>query len=254
MLPSYGLTAFVSIHQDVWSRYSGGSGAPAWTVELAGFDLDALEETGAAWLLGVKGGGHEDAERGVWPTGYSKLAAATMATLFWAGDTFAPKLKIKDKNGNMVSIQQFLQDAFLAMSEVLAQTVGDLEGVLGFEMFNEPHRGYVELQSFHSFDYNTDLHFSYMPTAFESFQLGAGHPTSVAVYTRSFPLPTRQTSTAILNPHGRSAWRPDGPSGGKCIWELHDVWGWDRTRDEPVLLRENYFVKNPATGSKMDGA
>ncbi|KAG6875024.1 hypothetical protein C0992_005526 [Termitomyces sp. T32_za158] len=79
LLPTYGLTAFVSIHQDVWSRYSGGSGAPAWTLELAGFDLDALEETGAAWLLGVKGGGHEESERGVWPTGYTKLAAATMA-------------------------------------------------------------------------------------------------------------------------------------------------------------------------------
>ncbi|KAG6817142.1 hypothetical protein H0H93_007455 [Arthromyces matolae] len=34
--------------------------------------------------------------------------------------------------------------------------------------------------------------------------------------------------------------------------ELHDVWGWDRTRDEPVLLRENYFVKNRATGGKVD--
>lgn len=26
-------------------------------------------------------------------------------------------------------------------------------------MMNEPHRGYIELQSFHRFDYNTDLHF-----------------------------------------------------------------------------------------------
>src|SRR5437868_1340007 len=34
LLPQYGIAAFVSIHQDVWSRYSGGSGAPAWTLEL----------------------------------------------------------------------------------------------------------------------------------------------------------------------------------------------------------------------------
>ncbi|KNZ71680.1 hypothetical protein J132_07592 [Termitomyces sp. J132] len=252
LLPSYGLTAFVSIHQDVWSRYSGGSGAPAWTLELAGFDLDALEETGAAWLSGVKGGGHEESERGVWPTGYTKLAAATMATLFWAGRTFAPKLKVKDKNGELVSIQQFLQDSYLAMSELLAKTLGDLDGVLGFEMFNEPHRGYVELQSFHSWDYNTDLHLSYCPTAFESFQLGAGHPTAVGAWTRSFPMPTRRTSFVVLNPHGRSVWRLDGPSGGKCIWELHNVWGWDKNRDEGVLLRENYFKSNPATGKKVD--
>lgn len=81
------MVAFVSMHQDVWSRYSGGSGAPAWTLESVGFDLNALDETGAAWLNGVrKGGSHVDAaERGLWPTGYTKLAAATMAYVFFRG-------------------------------------------------------------------------------------------------------------------------------------------------------------------------
>ena len=32
LLPQYGMTALVSMHHDVWSRYSGGSGAPAWTL------------------------------------------------------------------------------------------------------------------------------------------------------------------------------------------------------------------------------
>ena len=73
------MVAFVSMHQDVWSRYSGGSGAPAWTLTATGFDLDALEETNAAWLIGVKGGGHVEEERGLWPCGYQKLAAATMS-------------------------------------------------------------------------------------------------------------------------------------------------------------------------------
>jgi hypothetical protein len=79
LLPQFGLTAFVALHQDVWSRYAGGSGAPAWTLEHAGFDLYALEESDAAWLRGVRGGGHTEAERGLWPCGYQKLAAATMA-------------------------------------------------------------------------------------------------------------------------------------------------------------------------------
>jgi len=79
LFPLYGFTAFISMHQDVWSRYSGGSGAPAWTLDLIGFDLHALEESGSAWLVGVKGGGHVEAERGIWPSGYQKLAAATMA-------------------------------------------------------------------------------------------------------------------------------------------------------------------------------
>ena len=76
-MTQFGLCAIVSMHQDVWSRYCGGSGAPAWTLEAVGFDLNKLEETGAAYLGGVKVPGKEH-ERGVWPTGYQKLACSTM--------------------------------------------------------------------------------------------------------------------------------------------------------------------------------
>ncbi|KAI0649639.1 glycoside hydrolase [Trametes meyenii] len=252
LFPQYGMVAFVALHQDVWSRYTGGSGAPAWTLETVGFDLHGLEEPGAAWLKGVKGGGHTEDERGLWPCGYQKLAAATMATCFWAGDTFAPKLKVKAPDGREVSTQQFLQDSFLNMWERVARTVGDLEAVLGFEIMNEPHRGYVELQSMHAFDYNTDLHLGHVPTAFQSFMLGAGHPTAVGHWTRSFPLPTRLTSQRVINTAGQKAWRDDGPTQGKCLWELHGVWGWDQKKDEGVVLRENYFKRNPDSGKEVD--
>jgi hypothetical protein len=252
LLPQYGMVAFVSLHQDVWSRYSGGSGAPAWTLESVGLDLHALEETGAAWLGGVRGGGHVESERGLWPTGYTKLAASTMATLFWGGDAFAPKLRVKDQHGQDVSIQSFLQDTFLNMFDKLVEAVGDLESVIGFQMMNEPHRGYINLKSFHSFDYNVDLHLSHMPSAFHSFQLGAGHPTLVPTYTRSFPMPTSLTSQTLLNPKGRKVWRVDGPSNGQCPWEMHGVWGWDVKKNEGVVLRENYFTKHPETNEAID--
>ena len=51
-------------------------------------------------------------------------------TCFWAGDTFAPKLRVR----NGVPVQRFLQDAFLDMWEAVARAVGDLDGVLGFEV------------------------------------------------------------------------------------------------------------------------
>jgi len=51
-------------------------------------------------------------------------------TCFWAGDTFAPKLRVRDG----VPIQRFLQDTFLDMWEVVVRAVGDLDGVLGFEV------------------------------------------------------------------------------------------------------------------------
>ncbi|KAL0945851.1 hypothetical protein HGRIS_012134 [Hohenbuehelia grisea] len=252
LLPQYGIKAFVSLHQDVWSRYSGGSGAPAWTLEAVGFDLHKLEESGAAWLKGVKGGGHVEAERGLWPCGYQKLAAATMATCFWAGDTFAPKLLIDGPEGQKVPVQEYLQNAFLNMYEVLARTVGHLEAVIGFEMMNEPHRGYIDLPSLHGFDYNTDLHLSFVPSAFQSFMLGSGYPTSIAHWTRSFPMPTKKTSHSVLNPAGYKSWRSDGPTGGRCVWEMHGVWGFDTTKKAGVVLRESYFSKHPMSGEKVD--
>jgi hypothetical protein len=41
---------------------------------------------------------------------------------------------VKDRHGKEVSIQEYLQSAFLDMWELVARSVGDLEGVLGFEV------------------------------------------------------------------------------------------------------------------------
>jgi hypothetical protein len=86
---------------------------------------------------------------------------------------------VKARSGDLVPIQQYLQGAYLDMFEVVASKLGDLEGVLGFQVFgndvylsqafpeislqlmNEPHRGYIDA-SLHAFDYNTDLHLSHV--------------------------------------------------------------------------------------------
>ena len=44
----YDLQIWIDPHQDAWSRLSGGDGAPGWTLELAGFDLQNLYLCGAA--------------------------------------------------------------------------------------------------------------------------------------------------------------------------------------------------------------
>ncbi|PVF93070.1 glycoside hydrolase [Serendipita vermifera] len=245
MLPQYGMVAMVSMHQDVWSRFSGGSGAPAWTLEAAGFNLENLEVTGAAWLDGVRD--KHLKERGLWPTGYQKLAAATMSTVFWGGDTFAPKLNVGGE-----SIQQYLQNRFLKCWKVVAETVGDLDAVIGFDMLNEPHRGYIDIPSLHNWDYNTDLHLGPVPSAFQSFLLGAGYPTTVPNWVRSFPIPTKVEDHKLLNEQKLSAWREDGPTEGKCLWEMHGVWVYDEKFKTPIVLRENYFKKHPMTGEKID--
>ena len=88
-------------------------------------------------------------------------------------------------------------------------------------------------------------------TAFESFQLGAGHPTEVAVWTRSFPKPTRKTGRVVLNLNKRNVWKEHGPTKGQCLWEMHGVWGWDKNKNEAIVLRESYFGKHPMSGKKV---
>lgn len=64
-------------------------------------------------------------------------------------------------------------------------------------------------------------------------------------------MPTSKTSHTVLNEQGRKVWRENGPSEGQCIWKMHGVWGWDKNKDEGVVLRESYFINDPLTGKKV---
>ena len=41
---------FIDPHQDVWSRWTGGDGAPYWTLELAGMRPERFEAAEAVAL------------------------------------------------------------------------------------------------------------------------------------------------------------------------------------------------------------
>lgn len=260
LMPRYGIKCFICAHQDVWSRFSGGSGAPGWTFEAAGLDIEAFIHTGAAYVHGQdeKRRAEEPVNKKepggpfMWPSGYQKLAASTMATLFWAGDALAPQLLCRRMwNGvaEDVSIQSFLQDAFIEAFGKLADEVGGLEGCIGFEPINEPHRGLINLHNFHGWNYDTDLHIGHCPSLAESLALGSGYAQTVNYYIKSWPLPTRVSHRSRIDPKGRSVWlSPNGeandyhPRGmGECIWRAHGVWDWDERKEAATVLREDYF-------------
>lgn len=270
MMPRYGLKCFICAHQDVWSRFCGGSGAPGWTLEAAGLDMEAFADTGAAYIHGqdearrARAPPNEREPSGpfVWPSGNQKLAASTMATLFWAGEALAPQLRCLrsalDGTGEAeeVSIQRFLQDALIEAFGRLSDEVGSLEACLGFEPMNEPDRGLINLEDFNGWNYNTDLHIGFFPSLIQSLALGSGYPQKVPYYVKSWPWPTRQSHQTLLDPKGRSAWLTaatnpvvDQPRGmGKCVWHVHGVWDWDEQKKQPVVLQRDYFGHDHRAG------
>ncbi|KAI8076913.1 glycoside hydrolase superfamily [Halteromyces radiatus] len=240
IMAEYDIQCFIDPHQDTWSRFCGGSGAPGWTFEIAGLDIKSFKETGAAYVHNTNAIPGDPLPM-VWPTNYTKLACCTMFTLFWAGDVFAPKHKFEGQ-----SIQQLLQSSFINAFQHLAQRLQDLDNVIGFEVMNEPAPGYIGLSTLKEFDPIVNLIFGDAPTPLQCFALGDGIPQKVGVYIKSWPFPTKKSHSRVINASKTSAWLGDQT----CIWKQHGVWG--IRNDKPVLLATDYFSKHPETGNKVD--
>ncbi|RIB29178.1 Glycoside Hydrolase Family 5 protein [Gigaspora rosea] len=241
-MPRYGIKCFIDPHQDCWSRFSGGSGAPGWTFEVAGLNLEEFKATGAAYVHNTHHSPGEPPLPMVWPTNYTKLASSTMFTLFWGGDVFAPETKYEG-----INVKDFLQEKYINCYKYLAKRIQHLDAVMGFELMNEPHPGYIGLSNLLQYDAGATLVFGDSPNALQSFALGAGIPQEIEVWVRSWPFPTRKQTTRIVNTECKSAW-----INNQCIWQQHGVWGIDTNTLKPKVLIKDYFMKHPKTGDKLN--
>lgn len=208
-----GFQILIDPHQDVWSRFTGGSGAPGWTLEALGFDLTKLLETGAAMLHDWKG---RRPPLLIWATNYARLAPATMFTLFWAGNDFAPATKIHG-----VPAQEFLQQHYIDAFSQLAIRLRDVPSIVGYEVMNEPSRGYIGWENLRSAG-----QFRYWPTPspYQAMLLGSGYPQRVWL--------------RMTNPKRERVWLP----GYDCLWKQNGVWDVD-SRGRPQLLRPAHFTR-----------
>lgn len=221
----YGIDLFIDPHQDVWSRFSGGDGAPGWTLEAAGLDMTHFDETGAAITHAVHG---DPFPRMIWPTNNHKLAAATMFTLFFAGNDFAPQTKVEG-----MSIQEYLQGHYIAAMQQVVKRLKGLPNVVGYDTLNEPALGYIGIPDLNAIP--GPLRIGDNPTYFQSMLLGSGFPQEVEVWKFAIPSP-RKVGRRIINSRQVSTWLP----GRECIWKQHGVWDID-AKGEPVLLKPDYF-------------
>jgi len=222
----YGFNLFIDPHEDVWSRFTGGDGAPGWTLELAGFDLHNLHASGAAFVHCMHG---DPYPRMLWPTNNSKLAAASMFTLFFGGRDFAPNLKVDGK-----SIQDYLQEHYFNAIRQVAMRLRGMPQVIGYDTLNEPSHGWIGCK-----DLVRDagvLTLFESPTVLQAMAMGEGIPQDVDYWKLGLTGLYRKGKRRV-NPTGIRAWR----IGRNCIWRAEGVWDIDRT-GKPVVLKGDHFV------------
>jgi len=166
----------------------------------------------------------------IWPTNATKLAAATLFTLFFAGDDFAPQTKI---NGEPA--QEFLQRHYIAAIRQIAVRLKDLPNVAGYDTLNEPLRGYIgwrDLTRPH-----TVVELGAIPSPFQSMLLGTGIPQEVDVWERRLTGPKR-IERRLVNSEGERAWL----DGYDCIWRTNGVWDLGPA-GQPRLLCPDHFTQ-----------
>ncbi|KAK0880602.1 hypothetical protein LTR87_005566 [Friedmanniomyces endolithicus] len=256
----YDFYVFMDPHQDVWSRFTGGSGAPMWTLYAAGFDPRKFLVTQAA-LVQNTWPDPADFPKMTWATNYQRLACQTMFTFFYAGRDFAPKCIIDG-----VNIQDYLEDHFFGACRHLAQRIhdaGDLEEevVIGYESMNEPNKGFVGHPDLTKIPKDQNLKKFTTPTAWQSMLSGSGREIDVDTYDFGSFGPYK-SGTQHVDPKGISTWldpetwddskygwkRAESWKLGVDVWAQHGVW--DSASDSMELPQ--YFAKHPTTGETLD--
>ncbi len=222
-----GILIWIDPHQDVWSRFTGGDGAPAWTLDVVGMQRERLHACGAAIL-------HSEWEGPlptmIWPTNYVKLGAATMFTLFFAGDDFAPSLRIDGEQ-----VQQYLQRHYLAALCEVAKSLRGLRNVVGYGTMNEPSAGLIGAHDLTS-PLPGMVSKGPTPSPLQSMAAAAGIPQQVAVWEFS-PSFMGETGRTTLNPAGVCLWKTPQAD----VWRQEGVW--DVVAGSPQILRPNHFAK-----------
>ncbi|KAI9446952.1 glycoside hydrolase [Russula earlei] len=260
----YGFKVYIDPHQDTWSRYCGGSGAPYWTLAACGMNPLNFTATQSAILHNEYPLAHQPDPASIpamtWSTNYGRLAIQTVFTLFFAGRDFAPNCTLDGCN-----IQDYLQSHYIEAFGRLADKIrdaGDLldECVIGWDSLNEPSEGFVGYPDLNSLPakQGSTLKRGPTPTPAQSLRLGMGQAQTVENWAFNAFGPKRaglvtidpKGQTIWLDPsterdgvHPRYGWRR-GPDWqlGVDIWAQHGVWD----IETGYVMRPDYFRYLPA--------
>jgi hypothetical protein len=232
----HGIKLFIDPHQDVWSRFCGGDGAPGWTMEAIGMDLTKVHPTGAAIIHSQHG---DPFPQMIWPTNAHKLASATMFALFFAGNDLAPNTRVDGE-----PVQEYLQRHYFAAIRRLAARIRDLPNVIGFDTMNEPSFGYMGVRNLEDCCGRPRL--GDFPTPLQAMQAASGQTVEIGIWGFDL-LGNRKKSKRTLNPGKERLWR----AGMGCVWRQNGVWDFDSSGN-PLLLKPDHFYS--VNGHKINVA
>ena len=233
----HGFYVFVDFHQDVWSRMSGGDGAPGWTFAAAGLDFTKFAAANAAHVMqnayDHRLGGRQDSYPVMsWGSNYRMPANGIMWTMFFAGEDFAPSCMVDGSN-----IQTFLQRHYLGAMRAVAERVAHLENVIGFDTLNEPGTGYIGKP----LEKREGLLRGPAWSPLDGLVVASGLPRELPV--REFG--KGQAGTQLVNQGGVSIWCSgrDDPFRAAGAWDI-------RSGGDPIALKSDYF--EVVRGTRID--
>ncbi len=239
----FGLYVYVDFHQDVWSRLTGGDGAPGWTLAAVGLDHTRLAAAGAAFVMQHEYDYADPRPRQPdnypqmsWPSNYGLAANGILWTLFFGGRDFAPQFTIEGRN-----VQDYLQQHFFGAQAALAGRLAGLGHVIGFDLLNEPNAGWIgrPLSHRHTAATAEDPR-PVLPgpawSPLDCLAAGSGLPRAVPMMAISvLRRGVVTTGTRQMNPEGVSIWR-DGAADPFAA-----AGAWRRNGAEAEALQEDYF-------------
>jgi len=180
-----------------------------------------------------------------------------MFTMFFAGETFAPKATIPVPGRGERNVGQLIQEAYINAFRHLARKLASLECILGWDVMNEPHPGFIGLPSLSRWNEDTELHLGVMANGVQGMVLASGGEGALSttlqlkipIYHRSWPRPSKVSGYVDYELSRKSRVWLDGR---KDIWRDEGVWWWDQKNREGYDCKWDYFMKHPKTGALID--
>ncbi|MCL2176041.1 MAG: cellulase family glycosylhydrolase [Treponema sp.] len=237
-----GISVFIDPHQDVWSRWTGGDGAPAWTLEKLGINVDNIDRCAAGitrqrYSLYHKSKKFPDGDpfpKMIWPSNYNRYATATMFSLFFAGNAYAPDLKIDGEN-----VQDYFQNRHIAAYKHMQRRLKNCAAIKGWSSMNEPHFGFIGHNNLENSE-DPLIPIGVRPSPWQTMRAASGYSVSVPVIG---VMDAVKNNNSAGKKHKYEIFNPDKISlfkeGFSCPWKQAGIW--KEENGAPKLLKKDHF-------------